>query len=135
EDFRRVYVDELGAIEVLPSSQVLNRYLEGFTKQVDDAIVRARKFQIVADYAIGSTNQLLPQIFSQLGCDVIDLNPGVDEKRLAHTLDEITDDLQRLDTITGTLNTDMGVRIDTSGERISVVDDKGRILDGTKILV
>ena len=134
EDFRRVYVDELGAIEVLPNSQVLNRYLEGFRKQVDDALVRAQKFQVVVDYANGSPNQLLPQIFGHLGCDVIVLNPGVDEKRLSRTLEEINDDLQRLATITGTLNADMGIRIDTSGERISVVDDKGRILDGMKIL-
>jgi mannose-1-phosphate guanylyltransferase/phosphomannomutase len=134
EDFRRVYVDEIGLIEVLPNAQVINRYLEKFKKQVDEVMVRARKFQVVVDYAHGSTNQLLATIFSHLGCDIIVLNPGVDEKRLARTLDEISDDIQRLATITGTLNADMGIRIDPGGERISVVDDKGRILDGMQML-
>lgn len=135
EDFRRVYVDDIGAIEVLQNSEVINRYLKGFMKVVDDALIRERKFQLVVDYAHGSSNQLLPEIFSRLGCEVIVLNPGMDEKRLTRTMDEIGEDLQRLATITGTLNTDLGIRIDTSGERISVVDDKGRILDGTQMLV
>lgn len=42
--------------------------------------------------------------------------------------------MQRLATISSALNTEMGIRIDPSGERISVVDDRGRILDGMKML-
>ena len=42
--------------------------------------------------------------------------------------------MQRLATITATLNDDMGIRIDPGGERISVVDDRGRVLDGMKML-
>ncbi len=135
EDFRRVYVDEIGAIEVLSTSDVIKRYLEGFTQQVDHALVRARKFQLVADYAHGSTNQLLPEIFSRLGCEVIVLNPGMQEALLSRPLDEIGGELQRLATITGSLHADLGIRIDPGGERIWVVDDKGRILDGMKMLV
>ena len=135
EDFRRVYVDEIGAIEVLSNSDVIKRYLEGFTQQVDHALVRARKFQLVADYAHGSTNQLLPEIFSRLGCEVIVLNPGMQEALLSRPLDEIGGELQRLATITGSLHADLGIRIDPGGERIWVVDDKGRILDGMKMLV
>ncbi len=42
--------------------------------------------------------------------------------------------MQRLATITATLNDDLGIRIDPGGERISVVDDRGRVLDGMKML-
>jgi mannose-1-phosphate guanylyltransferase/phosphomannomutase len=42
--------------------------------------------------------------------------------------------MQRLATITASLNNDLGVRIDSGGERISVVDDRGRTLDGMKML-
>ena len=65
---------------------------------------------------------------------MIVLNPGVDEKRLSRTLDEINDDLQRLATITGTLNTDMGVRIDTSGERMHIVDSQGNSVPQMQVL-
>ncbi len=134
EDFRRVDVDEVGAIEVLENSYVINRYLEGFSKVVDYDTVRKRKFQLVVDYANGSTTQLLPGIFSRLGCDLIVLNTSLDEARFSRPVDEIEKDMQRLATITADLNADMGIRIDPGGESISVVDDRGRILDGMKML-
>ncbi|HZR40137.1 MAG TPA: mannose-1-phosphate guanyltransferase [Ktedonobacteraceae bacterium] len=134
EDFRRVYLDEIGAIEVLSEADVNGRYLEGFNKVVDHSVVRQRKFQLVVDYAHGSTTQLLPGIFNRLGCEVIVLNTSTVDAATARSSDELGKDMQRLATISSALNTDMGIRIDPGGERISVVDDRGRILDGTKIL-
>jgi mannose-1-phosphate guanylyltransferase/phosphomannomutase len=133
EDFRRVYLDEIGAIEVLSNSDVLGRYLEGFKKVVDHEVIRKRKYQLVVDYAHGSTTQLLPKIFIDLGCEVVVLNSSTDVAT-ARSLDELGKDMQRLATISSALNADIGIRIDPSGERISVVDDRGRILDGMKML-
>ena len=62
------------------------------------------------------------------------LNSGSEEAATARTPDELSKDMQRLATISSALNTDMGIRIDPSGERISVIDDRGRILDGMKLL-
>jgi mannose-1-phosphate guanylyltransferase/phosphomannomutase len=133
EDFRRVYLDEIGAIDVISNENVLGRYMAGFNKVVDHHMIRKRKFQLVVDYAHGSTTQLLPKIFNNLGCEVVVLNASTDVAP-ARTLDELGKDMQRLATISSALNADMGIRIDPSGERISVVDDRGRILDGMKML-
>ncbi len=134
EDFRRVYLDEIGAIDVLEDSAVTGAYLEGFNKVVDQEAVRRNKFQLVIDYAHGSTAQVLPAIFNRLGCQVVVLNADDDEGPSTRSADEIGKDMQRLATISSALNTDMGIRIDPSGERIAVVDDRGRILDGMKML-
>ncbi len=134
EDFRRVYLDEIGAIDVLENSDVLGRYLEGFSRVVDYDIVRKRKFQLVVDYSHGSTTQLLPDIFERLGCEVIVLNTSPDDELSSRSQDALDKDKQRLATISSALHTDMGIRIDPSGESISVVDDRGRILDGVKML-
>ncbi len=134
EDFRRVDVDEVGAIEVLENAEVLSRYLEGFAKVVDHEVVRKRKFQLVVDYANGSTIQLLPGIFNRLGCDLVALNTSMDEARSVRSVDEIEKDMQRLATITAGLDADTGIRIDQGGENIAVVDDRGRVLDGTRML-
>jgi mannose-1-phosphate guanylyltransferase/phosphomannomutase len=134
EDFRRVYLDDIGAIDVLEDNNVLKPYMEGFSKVVDFELVRNRKFQLVVDYGHGSTTQLLPRILTRLGCEAIVLNGSHDEARFTRTSDELDKDMHRLATITASLNTDIGIRIDASGERIQVVDDRGRILDGTKML-
>lgn len=134
EDFRRVDVDEIGAIDVLENAVVINRYLKGFAKTVDYETVRKGKFQLVIDYANGSTTQLLPGIFNRLGCELVVLNASSDESRLARSAEEIDKDLQRLATITSSLGANLGIHIDPGGESISVVDDRGRVLDGMKML-
>jgi len=133
EDFRRVYLDEIGAIDVLSNADVLGRYLQGFNKVVDREVIRRRKFQLVVDYSHGSTIQFLPGILESLGCEVIVLNTG-DDAGISRSLDDLNKDMRRLATISSALNTDMGVRIDPGGERITLVDDRGRILDGMRML-
>ena len=134
EDYRRVYLDDIGVIEVLRNEDVIGRYMEGFNKVVNFDVVRNRKFQLVVDYAHGTTTQMLPDILERLGCEVIVLNTSGESAQASRSPDEIGKDMQRLATISSALNTDLGIRIDPSGERISVVDDRGRILDGMKML-
>src|SRR5690242_10134883 len=132
-DFRRVYLDVIGAIEVLSNADVLGRYLQGFNKVVDREAIRRRKFQLVVDYSHGSTLQFLPNILESLGCEVIVLNTG-DDAGISRSLDDLNKDMRRLATVSSALNTDMGIRIDPGGERITLVDDRGRILDGMRML-
>src|SRR2546430_2751715 len=129
EDFRRVYLDDLGSIEVLDDKDVVTPYLEGVMGVLDVQLIQNRKYQLVLDYANGSTAQILPGLFNRLGCEVIVLNNSMDESRFSRPMEEIDKDMQRLATITATLNNDMGIRIDTGVERLSVVDDRGRMLD------
>lgn len=133
EDFRRVYLNEIGMIEVLANQEVMGRYLNGFYGVLNQEVIRQRKFQLVVDYSHGSTVLMLPGILEQLGCEVIVLNTS-EEMSLSRTPDDHSKDMRRLATISSALNTDMGIRIDPGGEYISVVDDRGRILDGMKML-
>ena len=134
EDFRRVYLDDLGAIEVLEDKDVINPYLEGVMRVVDVPLIKQRKYQLVIDYANGSTSHILQSILNRLGCEVIVLNGNPETEQVSRTVEEVDKDLQRLATITSTLNNDLGIRIDPGGERIWVVDDRGRVLDGIKML-
>lgn len=134
EDFRRVYQDDLGSIEVLENKDVITPYTDNVMKVLDVALIKQRKYQLVVDYANGSTSYILQNILNRLGCEVIVLNGNPDSENVSRTLEELEKDLQRLATITATLNNDMGIRIDPGGERIWVVDNKGRILDGVKML-
>src|SRR5438105_12913029 len=53
EDFRRVYLDDLGSIEVLENSNVTNLYLEGLMKVVDKQLVQHRRFLLLFDSSNG----------------------------------------------------------------------------------
>jgi mannose-1-phosphate guanylyltransferase/phosphomannomutase len=134
EDFRRVYLDDLGSIEVLEDKDVVTPYVESLLKVIDTQLIKQRKYRLVVDYANGSTSYILQNILNRLGCEVIVLNGNPGTEQVSRTLEEVEKDLQRLATITSTLNNDLGIRIDPGGERIWVVDDQGRILDGMKML-
>jgi mannose-1-phosphate guanylyltransferase/phosphomannomutase len=131
EDFRRVYLDEIGDISYAPN--VVERYTDAFIKALDVAPIRERAFTIVIDYGHGSSVQVMSPILNRLGCETIALNATMDEERFSRTATEFERDQQRLADITRTLGADLGVRIDTGGEKIFVVDDRGHMLDNNAL--
>ena len=132
EDFRRVYLDEIGDIAYAPN--VVGRYTDAFLKAVDVNAIRARNFALVVDYGHGSSVNVLAPIFNTLGCEVIALNSTMDETHYSRTIDEFERDRQRLADITKVLGANLGVRIDTGGEKLFVVDDTGAMLDHNALL-
>jgi mannose-1-phosphate guanylyltransferase/phosphomannomutase len=129
EDFRRVYLDEIGTIEYAP--QVVQRYTDGFLQAVNyDAIHRAQ-FYIVVDYANAPVSTVLPGILSELNCNVVALNANIDETRMAIQPHEFLAALDRLSLIASALSTQFGVRLDVGGEKIFLVDDRGERLRNT----
>jgi mannose-1-phosphate guanylyltransferase/phosphomannomutase len=132
EDFRRVYLDDIGNIAY--ATKVNDHYTADFLKHIDVEAMRKRKPRLVMDYGQGASVDVLSPIFNAIGADVIALNATRDPARYSRTAEEFDRDMQVLASITGTLKADLGVRIDTGGERIYVVDDRGQLLDGGKLL-
>jgi mannose-1-phosphate guanylyltransferase/phosphomannomutase len=129
EDFRRVYLDEIGTIDYAP--QVVHRYTEGFLRAVNYDAIRHAQFYIIVDYANAPISNVLPGILSELNCNVVALNANIDETRMAIQPHEFQGALDRLSLIVSALNTNFGVRLDVGGERIFLVDDRGERLSNT----
>jgi mannose-1-phosphate guanylyltransferase/phosphomannomutase len=132
EDFRRVYLDDIGTISY--ASNVIGRYTTAFLRALDLDLMRKRSYRLVVDYAHGSSVDVMASVFNEIGADVIALNATRDPARYSRTADELERDMQVLASITGTLKADLGVRIDTAGERLFAVDDRGQTLEGGKLL-
>jgi len=130
EDFRRVYLDEIGAIDYAP--QVVERYTQGFMEAVDAEAIQRAGFHIVVDYACAPTSLVLPSILDALGCNVVALGANVDESKMSVLPKEFEAALGQLATICSALHTDLGIRLDVGGEQIFIVDDKGHLLPDEK---
>jgi mannose-1-phosphate guanylyltransferase/phosphomannomutase len=128
EDFHRAAMDETGELS-FPYAGT-ERYRDGLLKSVDVDIVRKSGLRMVLDYAFGSTSSIFPTILGALGVDVIALNAYLDERRIAKTADEFQRSLGQLSNIVRTLGADLGVLMDTGGEKVFLVDDTGEILPG-----
>ncbi len=129
EDFRRVYLDEIGSIEEAPGIAE-KIYNDDFVKAVDARAIAHAKFHIVVDYANGPAVTVLPALLNRLGVDVVALNERIDETKISLSQDEFQRALDRLGSITAAVGADFGVRIDVGGERIWLVDHQGHKLSG-----
>lgn len=128
EDFRRVYMEEIGTIGY--ASRVVETYTEGFLKAVNVSAIQNRGFNLVVDYASAPTASVLPMLLNELKCNVVALNANIDETKMSISYGEAQNALRRLQVISRSLEADLGVRIDVGGEAISVVDNAGRNLTG-----
>ncbi len=124
EDFRRVYMDEIGSIDYAP--RVTETYLEGFMAAIDVPVIQEVGFNLVVDYASAPTANILPGILNTLKCNVVALNANIDETKMSVPFEMFQNALRRLRVISLSLGADLGVRIDVGGESISVVDNRGR---------
>ena len=132
EDFRRVHPAEPGGISEIP--KVVDFYREGFFKSLDRGAIKGARFRIVVDFAHGPASTLLPEMLGELGCDVVGINAYLEE-RAVDEVKSVADSLEGLSKIVVALGAQGGFRISPSGEELILVDEEGRVYQGTEALM
>lgn len=132
EDFRRTPMDEVGLIEF--PIRVLEQYQEGFLAQLDTEAIRKALYKVVIDYGYGHASTVLPRILGRLGIEAVSLNAYIEAHR-GRSPESRAQVMEQLSSIVTTLKSDLGVAIDATGERLMVVDEKGGLWQGAKLLV
>ncbi len=128
EDFRRVYMDEIGSIN--HASSVVETYIKGFFQAINVDVIQKATFNLVIDYASSPAATVLPTILSHLNGNVVALNANVDEAKMSISHDDFEASLERLRAISSALEANMAIRLDVGGETIFVVDDQGNNISG-----
>jgi len=131
EDFRRVYLDEIGTIGY--AEHVADRYVDDFMAHLQVEAIRKAHLYIVVDFANAPTAEFLSPILTKLNARLVALNASVEESRMSIRTEEFQHSLGQLARICGVLETAMGVRLDVGGERVYVVDDLGRSVSHTML--
>lgn len=128
EDFRRVYLDEIGLIYYQP--RVQESYTEGFAAALRAGALPGPSddMSLVIDYSNGTTSTVLSPILRETGARVVALNAAVEETRTLLSSRESELALSQAAAICTALSTTMGVRIDVGGERIWLVTGRGEVL-------
>jgi mannose-1-phosphate guanylyltransferase/phosphomannomutase len=128
EDFERAPMDGIGTLS-FPHAGT-DRYRDGLLASVDPEVVRRAGLRMVLDYAFGSASSIFPSVLGALGVEVIALNAYLDESKISKTAQEFQRSLHQLSNIVRTLGADLGVLLDTGGEKVFLVDEKGEIVTG-----
>ena len=77
---------------------------------------------------------ILPDLLARLGCDVIALNAYGDAARAPKSAIERQILMENLAQVVLTLKADLGVMLHSDGERLGLVDERGDILGGARLV-
>ena len=128
------------ALEIVPSEQLgkarriddaAGRYIE-FCKSTYSAKKKLEGLKIVLDCAHGATYHVAPSVFSELGAEVVTIAAEPDGLNINQNCGATH--LEPLQEAVIHHSADLGVAFDGDGDRVMMVDDKGRVLDGDAIL-
>lgn len=112
-------------------SDAPGRYIE-FCKASIDTPIRLHGLKIVVDCANGATYHIAPNVFAELGAEVIAIGDKPDgyniNKNCGSTVPE------HISRKVVEVGADVGVALDGDGDRLIMVDAKGNVIDGDQIL-
>ncbi|MCS7066892.1 MAG: hypothetical protein NZL85_11560, partial [Fimbriimonadales bacterium] len=131
EDFARSDPDAVGAIHF--ASRAIEEYQDRFF-QLLRLPLGGRRLRIVADFAFSRVAAIYPTILGQLGYEVISLNAYPDPSRTPRTPAEHEAFLTNLRQIVQALNADCGMLMENEGERLAIIDERGRAIEGARLL-
>ncbi len=131
EDFRRCLASETGDISY--PTRVPDLYAQALLAHVDLDAIRAARFKVVLDYAYGAASFVMPAVLGKLGADVLSVNPyaaarqSLSFDRWEHALG--------ISALVKASGAHFGAVLAPDGERITLVDDNGRILSDSEGLL
>jgi hypothetical protein len=94
EDFPRAGPDGTGDLNF--PARVVEGYREHFLQEIDGDVIAERRFNLVMDFAYGTTVAVLPGLLGKLRAEVVSLNAYAAPGRLSRTEQEFQESLDRL---------------------------------------
>ena len=107
------------------------RYIE-FCKGSVDRRLRLDGFKLVVDCANGATYHVGPEVFRELGADVVAI--GCRPNGLNINVDSGSMRPEGLQAAVREHGADLGIAFDGDGDRVVMVDEDGNLLDGDELL-
>lgn len=121
--------DQLGKVERIRDAS--GRYIE-FCKSTISTKVRLNGLKIVVDCANGATYHVAPNVFRELGAEVVSIGSEPNGLNINHMCGATDPKMLRMAVIEH--HADIGIAIDGDGDRLIMVDENGEVVDGDELL-
>ncbi|MBN2167785.1 MAG: hypothetical protein JW738_00955, partial [Actinobacteria bacterium] len=132
-DFRRAFPGELG--EIYYPARALESYVNALEECVDIEAIKEARLKIVFDFGYGAASLILTGLLGKFDCEVLSLNACTDERRMTFPRKTREESLQNLSDMVVSFNGDLGLLFDNGAERLALVDDKGTVVEGSRLLI
>ena len=133
KEFRRPLPSDIGDI------RTPHRILDDYANDVEAAIsmdaIRRAHPRIVVDAGGGPSVGVLSIIMGRLGLDALTVGAAMDEEAAADQVPYREAALRRLSGLVVSSGARIGARLGPTGERLSIVDELGRVIDDGRMLL
>jgi phosphoglucosamine mutase len=107
------------------------RYIE-FCKSTVSSGIQLKDLRMVVDCAHGATYHVAPNVFSELGAEVIRIGASPNGLNINDGCGTMQPDFLRAAVLQH--GADLGVALDGDGDRVVMVDQRGEVVDGDELL-
>lgn len=133
EDFERAALGDIGHLDT--PQHVLEDYRTDFLKSLDIELIRKAGFKIVVDHSNGSSSQIFPTLFSELGISAVELNANLNPRKFSTSPEEMAQAMVQLSAIVTSLKADIGFLLNPAAEKLTVIDERGQPVDPQLLLL
>jgi phosphomannomutase/phosphoglucomutase len=107
-----------------------------YRNYITQDVTLARPHRVVIDCGNATASLLAPQLYRDLGCEVIELNCDMDAGMGDRMPDpSVPEQLRDLGDLVRTNGADIGLAFDGDGDRLGVVDSQGRFVAADRVLM
>ena len=129
--YSKIINSEINTGKAIRLEDASGRYSE-FLKNTLDKNIKIKKLKIVLDCGNGATYEIAPNIFWELGHEVISINNNPNGKNINRNCGAVN--VAQLSSKVIQERADIGFAFDGDGDRLIIVDEKGNEIDGDKII-
>ena len=120
--------------EIINDTNVIDQYITEVTNKIK--LHNPNKLKVIIDCGNGAAGVVAPELFKNLGCEVINLFSEVDGNFPNHHPDPgKLDNLQDLINAVKKEDADLGIAFDGDGDRVGLISGKGEIVFPDKIMM
>lgn len=134
EKFRRVEHSKIGEISESLFCEECIEYKTAVERHLDHSIIKQSGVKIAVDLMHGNASKVVPMILNEMGIENIVLNSYYDEQKLSNATALRKRSGENISKIVESLGYEMGVMIAPNAQSITLVTDKGEILNKMKAL-
>jgi mannose-1-phosphate guanylyltransferase/phosphomannomutase len=132
-EFRRAFPGDIGDIHT--PHRTVDEYAAQLAGAIDTRGVAAAGLKVVVDTGLGAASLVLPRVLTALDVTVMTVNNRLDEEHPTSTRTSYHAAMASLGELVASSRSDLGVRFDPTGERLSLVDETGRPFDHGRALL
>ncbi len=133
KEFRRPLPSDIGDIRT--PHRVLDDYANDVETEINMDAIRKASPRIVVDAGGGPAIGVLSMIMGRLGLDALTVGAAMEEEAAADAAPHREAAMRRLSGLVVSSGSMLGARLGPTGERLSIVDELGRVIEDGRMLL